>query len=92
MPYVVDAHAPEQAQGREPLLTLDARRVAERLPWTQQQRPFDGLDASSAISHDDDVIDNCLGPFADREGDVRAGLIIGQFGTRLDQHGVVPQV
>ncbi len=75
---LLDADAAEQPERGQPLLALDARRVAERLARPQQQLALDRLGARPLVADDDHVVDDDLRPFADREADVGAGVVLGE--------------
>ena len=76
---------PEQSERAEPLLALDARRVAERLAGLQQQLALDRRGARPLVADDDHVVDDDLRPLGDREEDVRARVAVGEHHARIDR-------
>ena len=87
-----DVDAPEQAERGEPLLALDARRVAERLARLERQLPLNRGGARPPVADDDHVIDQHLRTFADAEEDVGARVALGEHHARIDSDALVAAV
>ena len=84
--------SPEQPEGAQLLLALDPFRVAERLTRLQRDLALDRRGLRPMIADDDDVIDDHLRTFGNRECHIGACIACGEHHARLDADRLVTAV